>query len=166
MLNRFGKVGYRTSTVRSQAYFLAGRGNNRLELGFLSSKCQLFDGHFLCCDHHSRVSNTVSLIRSTLICTLHRYFFPLFLIPALVMGLIYRHLAIGYLNAGRDLRRMESNSRSPIFSGFGEMLEGLVTVRAFSAERRFLNDLHGKVDFTTKVCAITGSLNVTCLMLS
>ncbi|KAG1751897.1 hypothetical protein EDB19DRAFT_1870900 [Suillus lakei] len=31
-----------------------------------------------------------------------------------------------YLKTGRDLRRMESNSRSPIFSGFGELLEGIV----------------------------------------
>ena len=61
-------------------------------------------------------------------------------------------LAIGYLNTGRDLRRMESNSRSPIFSGFGELLEGIVTIRAFSAERRFLDGLHLKVDLTTQVC--------------
>jgi ABC-type multidrug transport system fused ATPase/permease subunit len=76
--------------------------------------------------------------------TFCRYFFPLFLIPAFLIGLLYRQLAIGYLNTGRDLRRMESNSRSPIFSGFGEMLEGLVTVRAFSAERQFLNGLHSE----------------------
>lgn len=62
-------------------------------------------------------------------------------------------LALGYLKTGRDLRRMESNSRSPIFSGFGELLEGIVTVRAFSAERRFLDDLHDKIDVTTKVCS-------------
>lgn len=66
---------------------------------------------------------------------------------------MYRQLAIGYLNTGRDLRRMESNSRSPIFSEFGELLEGIVTVRAFSAERSFLDDLHGKIDVTTKVGA-------------
>jgi len=46
---------------------------------------------------------------------------------------------------------MESNSRSPIFSGFGELLEGIVTVRAFSAEQRFLDSLHAKVDLTTQV---------------
>jgi len=49
------------------------------------------------------------------------------------------------------LRRMESNSRSPIFSGFGELLEGIVTVRAFSAEKRFLDSLHTKVDLTTQM---------------
>ena len=77
--------------------------------------------------------------------------FPWFGIPALVIGLTYRALAIGYLNTGRDLRRMESNSRSPIFSDFGELLEGIVTVRAFSAEKRFLDNLHLKIDTTTKV---------------
>ncbi|KZT21758.1 multidrug resistance-associated ABC transporter [Neolentinus lepideus HHB14362 ss-1] len=77
--------------------------------------------------------------------------FPLFLLPASILGLVYRFLAIGYLNTGRDLRRMESNSRSPIFAGFGELLEGIVTVRAFSAEQRFLDELHGKIDLTTKM---------------
>ena len=58
---------------------------------------------------------------------------------------------MGYLNTGRDLRRMESNTRSPIFSDFGEILEGIVTVRAFSAEKRFLNNVFVKIDITTKV---------------
>lgn len=77
--------------------------------------------------------------------------FPLFLVPASIIGLAYRQFAIGYLNTGRDLRRMESNTRSPIFSGFGELLEGIVTVRAFSAEQKFLDGLHQKIDQTTKV---------------
>ncbi|KAH7920819.1 P-loop containing nucleoside triphosphate hydrolase protein [Leucogyrophana mollusca] len=78
-------------------------------------------------------------------------FFPLFLIPAAVLGYFYRSMAIGYLTTGRHLRRMESTSRSPIFSGFGELLEGIVTVRAFSAERRFMDDLHLKIDVTIKM---------------
>jgi ABC-type multidrug transport system fused ATPase/permease subunit len=75
----------------------------------------------------------------------------LFIIPASVFGFIYRRLAIGYLNTGRDLRRMESNTRSPIFANFGELLEGIVTVRAFSAERRFLEFHTNKIDLTNKV---------------
>lgn len=82
------------------------------------------------------------------------YIFPVFLIPAAALGAVYYSLAIGYLNTGRDLRRMESNARSPIFSGFGEMLEGIVTVRAFSAERPFLDDLFQRLDAMTKVCTI------------
>ncbi|KAF9442983.1 hypothetical protein P691DRAFT_713861, partial [Macrolepiota fuliginosa MF-IS2] len=79
------------------------------------------------------------------------FVFPSFLIPAFFIGFAYRELAIGYLNTGRDLRRMESNTRSPIFSDFGELLEGIVTVRAFSVENRFLNNIHGKIDVTTKM---------------
>lgn len=77
--------------------------------------------------------------------------FPGFLIPAVLLGVGYYQLSVGYLNTGRDLRRMESNTRSPIYSDFGELLEGIVTVRAFSAERRFLDNLHLKIDVTTKV---------------
>jgi hypothetical protein len=63
---------------------------------------------------------------------------------------------------------MESNARSPIFSEFGELLAGVVTVRgwslamclvsttelpmtAFSAEKRFLDNLHAKIDTTSKM---------------
>ena len=74
--------------------------------------------------------------------------FPPFIVPAVIIGYVYYKLAIGYLNTGRDLRRMESTSRSPIFSGFGELLEGIVTVRAFSAEHRFMNGLFKKIDLT------------------
>ncbi|KAJ7080949.1 multidrug resistance-associated ABC transporter [Mycena belliarum] len=77
--------------------------------------------------------------------------FPGFLFPALVLGVIYYRLALGYLNTGRDLRRMESNSRSPIYSDFGELLEGIVTVRAFSAETRFLDNLHKRISTATKM---------------
>ncbi|KAF7291658.1 ABC bile acid [Mycena chlorophos] len=66
--------------------------------------------------------------------------FPAFIFPAVVLGYIYYRLAIGYLNTGRDLRRMESNSRSPIYSDF-----------AFSAESRFLDNLHKRINTATKM---------------
>lgn len=53
---------------------------------------------------------------------------------------------------------MESNTRSPIFANFGELLEGIVTVRAFSAEQRFLDNHAEKLDLTNKVCLRAASL--------
>ncbi|KAF7982664.1 hypothetical protein HWV62_27123 [Athelia sp. TMB] len=79
------------------------------------------------------------------------YFFPLFLVPAALIGLVYYHLAVGYLRTARSLRRMESDTRSPIFTGFGDMLEGIVSVRAFCAERRLMDETHLKIDVTTKM---------------
>ncbi len=77
--------------------------------------------------------------------------FPLFIFPAVILGFFYRRAAVAYLNTGRDIRRMESNTRSPIFANFNELLEGIVTVRAFGAEERFLGDLYTKVDLTTQM---------------
>lgn len=39
-----------------------------------------------------------------------------------------------------------STAKSPIFSGFGETLAGIVTIRAFAAERRFQGRLFKMVD--------------------
>lgn len=86
--------------------------------------------------------------------------FPYFLVPGIILGYVYSELALGYLNTGRDLRRMESNTKSPIYSDFGELLEGIVTVRAFSAERQFLNNMHARIDLTTKVGTFPSSVRV------
>ncbi|KAI0357032.1 multidrug resistance-associated ABC transporter [Trametes cingulata] len=77
--------------------------------------------------------------------------FPLFIVPAVLLGFLYQCAAIAYINTARDLRRMESTTRSPIFANFGEVLEGIVTVRAFGAEQRFLQDIYKKIDLTTKM---------------
>ncbi|KIM25383.1 hypothetical protein M408DRAFT_210000 [Serendipita vermifera MAFF 305830] len=79
------------------------------------------------------------------------YVFPLFLIPASIISYLYARISKGYISAGRDMRRMQSTTRSPIFAGFAETLEGIVTVRAFGAERRFLSILLRKIDLTTKM---------------
>lgn len=79
------------------------------------------------------------------------YVFPSFLIPAAIISFFYVRISRGYINAGRDMRRMQSTTRSPIFAGFAETLEGIVTVRAFGAERRFLESQLEKIDLTTKV---------------
>ncbi|KAG8835961.1 hypothetical protein FRC17_010930 [Serendipita sp. 399] len=79
------------------------------------------------------------------------YIFPLFLIPATIISYFYVHISKGYINAGRDMRRMQSTTRSPIFAAFAETLEGIVTVRAFGAERRFLAILMQRIDLTTKL---------------
>ncbi|KAJ6563543.1 hypothetical protein B0H10DRAFT_2169170 [Mycena sp. CBHHK59/15] len=103
------------------------------------------------------VDNQIAWWAQIYLTTLHcspatcRSVFPLFIIPASIIGYLYRTLALGYLYTGRDLRRMESNSRSPIFSDFAALLDGIVTVRAFSAEKRLLNKLHERLDASTKL---------------
>ncbi|KAI6003480.1 multidrug resistance-associated ABC transporter [Pisolithus orientalis] len=49
------------------------------------------------------------------------------------------------------LLRMESTSRPPIFSAFGELLDGIVTIQAFRSTHRFLEEYHRKVDVANKM---------------
>ncbi|GAA5897295.1 hypothetical protein JCM8208_003781 [Rhodotorula glutinis] len=71
---------------------------------------------------------------------------PRFIPPAVLIVWLYAYYALQFVKTSRDLRRLESNARSPIFSKFGETLQGIVTVRAFGGERRFLKGLWDSVD--------------------
>lgn len=46
----------------------------------------------------------------------------------------------------RQLKRMESSSKSPIISHFTETLDGVTTIRAFKCERNFVEKLELRVD--------------------
>lgn len=46
-----------------------------------------------------------------------------------------------YSPAPRELRRMDSITRSSLFSHFGETLAIVVTIRAYSATQQFMNEI-------------------------
>ena len=48
------------------------------------------------------------------------------------------------------VKRLESTTRSPIYSSFGETISGASLIRAYKAEDRFITDNFGKVDFNLK----------------
>ncbi|KAM5535675.1 hypothetical protein V8D89_010662 [Ganoderma adspersum] len=72
--------------------------------------------------------------------------FPSFFIPAAVLAFFYLRIAMMYQPAGRDIRRIESTSTSPIFASLAETLDGIITIRAFGMEARFLDAFFDKVD--------------------
>ncbi|KAL7412017.1 hypothetical protein BDY24DRAFT_117838 [Mrakia frigida] len=71
---------------------------------------------------------------------------PWFIIPAIVLSFIYFRLSSTFARTSRDLRRMLATARSPLFSSFGEVLDGITTVRAFSSEVDFLSAFDENVD--------------------
>ncbi|KAF9298774.1 hypothetical protein BGZ88_004679 [Linnemannia elongata] len=64
---------------------------------------------------------------------------PLFMIPAVFIVAIYGIIGALYVPVSRDLKRLNSNSRSPILNHFNEALNGLPTIRAYGFEKRFLS---------------------------
>ncbi|KAJ3416925.1 hypothetical protein HDV05_007983 [Chytridiales sp. JEL 0842] len=62
---------------------------------------------------------------------------PTFLLAVVPMALVYRTVATRYLKCSRELKRMDSVTRSPIYSMFSETLVGASTIRAYGGEKRF-----------------------------
>jgi len=54
---------------------------------------------------------------------------PWFLAACLPMGWVYYKIMVLYIPTSRELQRLESVTRSPVFSHFGETLEGASTVK-------------------------------------
>ena len=71
---------------------------------------------------------------------------PRFLIAGLFILILYFGIGSFYLCSSRDLKRLESVQRSPIYQQFGETLTGAVTIRAYGDESRFTRDNQLRVD--------------------
>ena len=56
--------------------------------------------------------------------------------------MIFAYLARYYLKTSRDLKRLESICRSPVFSHFSETVAGLVTIRTRKKERDFIDKFY------------------------
>jgi ABC transporter transmembrane region len=70
---------------------------------------------------------------------------PMFAPFALFIAWLYIRLAPPYVQASRDLRRLESVSLSPAFAGYDELLRGISHIRAFGMEDRYQNGFYAKV---------------------
>ncbi|KAK5111256.1 hypothetical protein LTR62_005284 [Meristemomyces frigidus] len=65
---------------------------------------------------------------------------PVFLIAAFFISILYFLIGAFYINSSRDLKRLESTQRSPLYQQFGESLSGMTTIRAYGDERRFIRE--------------------------
>ncbi|XP_040847175.1 ATP-binding cassette sub-family C member 4 isoform X5 [Ochotona curzoniae] len=78
---------------------------------------------------------------------------PWILIPLVPLSIIFVFLRRYFLETSRDVKRLESTTRSPVFSHLSSSLQGLWTIRAYRAENRFqelfdaYQDLHSEAWF-------------------
>jgi ABC-type multidrug transport system fused ATPase/permease subunit len=90
------------------------------------------------------ITNLVSAMATVLLISVVTPWTLLGLIPITVT---YYSIARKYLCTSRELKRLEAITRSPIFSHFGEALQGASTIRSYGAKKRFMEENHKKVDY-------------------
>ncbi|GFR90425.1 multidrug resistance-associated protein 1 [Elysia marginata] len=78
------------------------------------------------------------------------YSTPVFLVVVAPVMVIYILFQRFYIPSSRQFRRLESASRSPIFSHFAETLNGVSSIRAYGVCDRFYIDSQNKVDMNQK----------------
>eukprot|EP01130_Rhizamoeba_saxonica_P014094 TRINITY_DN6105_c0_g1_i2.p1 TRINITY_DN6105_c0_g1~~TRINITY_DN6105_c0_g1_i2.p1 ORF type:complete len:864 (-),score=163.95 TRINITY_DN6105_c0_g1_i2:58-2649(-) len=90
--------------------------------------------------------------------TLTAFFVCLATLVAMTLGAVYLWIAVPpfaviyykfqayYRKSSIELQRIESLSRSPVYSQFSETLAGVSTIRAYSLENKFIEDNQFKID--------------------
>lgn len=71
---------------------------------------------------------------------------PLFVVLIIPLSAVYLYIQRYYLRASRELKRLDSTSRSPIYAHFQESLGGITTIRAYRQQNRFALENEWRVD--------------------
>ena len=99
---------------------------------------------------------TKSLSVIILVCILTRGWLIIGLIPVIILYYIAMQY---YRNTSRELKRLDSVTRSPIFSHFAETLNGLSSVRCFQIEKEFLGKNLRSIDKNHRAFFLINSSN-------
>jgi len=71
---------------------------------------------------------------------------PIFIALILPLSLVYYWVQRYYLRTSRELKRLDSVSRSPIYAHFQESIGGITTIRAYRQQARFALENEWRVD--------------------
>jgi ABC-type multidrug transport system fused ATPase/permease subunit len=71
---------------------------------------------------------------------------PMFTLPMVVVAIANVIIGMNYISSSRELKRLDSVTRSPVFSTFTETISGVATIRAFGATQQFLQTMMECID--------------------
>ncbi|KAI5949274.1 YCF1 [Candida jiufengensis] len=92
-------------------------------------------------------SNLIKVTLTIIVICFSTWQFIFLIIP---LGVLYIYYQQYYLRTSRELRRLDSVSRSPIYANFQESLVGISTIRAYGKEDRFKFLNQSRVDENMK----------------
>lgn len=88
-------------------------------------------------------SNSIKVFLTLAVISFSTWQFVFFIFPLAILYFYYQQY---YLRTSRELKRLDSVSRSPIFANFQESLIGVATIRAYGKEDRFKHLNESRVD--------------------
>jgi len=71
---------------------------------------------------------------------------PFFLVAMLPIGIVLNFVARQYISAARQLKRLDAESKTKIGDVYGELLQGLVSVRAANTGKHYIEEAGRLVD--------------------
>ncbi|RMD44291.1 hypothetical protein DV735_g885, partial [Chaetothyriales sp. CBS 134920] len=71
---------------------------------------------------------------------------PLMIVLAVLLIGAAVYYARRYLAGAREVKRLESNAKSPVFEQFGSVLNGIATIRAFDKPRKYVDRMYQRID--------------------
>ena len=74
------------------------------------------------------------------------YTSPIFIVIVIPIGCVFWLIQRVYIKTARQVKRLESISRSPIYSHFGETISGAPSIRAYNTTARFIATNEEKID--------------------
>eukprot|EP00833_Pecoramyces_ruminatium_P000081 jgi/Orpsp1_1/1174113/evm.model.c7180000048971.1 len=82
------------------------------------------------------------------------YTTPMFIIPLIPLLIIYYIMQEYYRSTSREIKRLDSLSRSPLYANFNETMNGISTIRAYHEQKRFI-EINGLfLDNNNRPCII------------
>ena len=83
-------------------------------------------------------------------------YFTIAVIPILVVYYLVQHF---FRFTSRELQRLDAITKSPIFSLFGQTIDGLTTIRAFNEEITFTDKIYELLDINNICFLMVNSAN-------
>ncbi|KAF8211647.1 ATP-binding cassette transporter [Mycena galopus ATCC 62051] len=83
-----------------------------------------------------------------------------FTIPIFVIGVLFYNAVLRtFVQISRDIQRLESVTKSPIYSAYSENIAGVAVIRAFGASSKILRDVFRRLDANSTAFYWTWGLN-------
>ncbi|KAI8873306.1 hypothetical protein GQ42DRAFT_176544 [Ramicandelaber brevisporus] len=108
---------------------------------------------------HWMIGTLSVTISAILICAVISTTVPSFVVPGILVSLSGYFIMVYYLNASREIKRIESVSNAPLLSLYGELTSGVTTIRAYGVVSRFCAEGDKYVDGYNRAFYMTWAAN-------